>query len=176
MATLRRLSHRAHTASDERERRQDIAICIVLTVAVVETFLNVFFRVAVESTFRASRNQVLSDISAHQSLERKLRTWPSSVLGAPIDWRRPGPLLFRRTKAKRNRLMHFTSSHESVELPGIALHGLADTSVFDDLTESDAIDAVHAAVGMVEEILRLRGVTPERMPYELRRWTGFVAN
>jgi hypothetical protein len=71
--------------------------------------------------------------------------------------------------------MHFTSTHQTVSLPGIEIHGAADTSVFDDLTVKDAEKGVEIAEGMVEELCRLRGLPEEKIGQALHLWTGRVA-
>ena len=78
-------------------------------------------------------------------------------------------------KKRRNELMHFTSSHATVNLPdGSTLHGLVDISVFDALTVADAVSALDLAEGMVEELFLLRGIPERQLPHALHAWTGKV--
>ena len=81
---------------------------------------------------------------------------------------------FDQLRERRNLLMHFTSSHQSVNLPGIEIQGLADTSVYDNLTVGDARKALGIAEGMVQELLRLRGVQDQQMGDALHHWIGKV--
>jgi hypothetical protein len=74
--------------------------------------------------------RILNDLEKRRSLEFKLRHWPHIVFGTAIDAGAPEAVAFDVLKARRNRLMHFTSSHETFSIPGIVLQGLADTSAF----------------------------------------------
>jgi len=175
---LRRLVERLSHIQDESERKQEISLCIITAVTVVEAFLNIYFRVIVsEQAYSQHKQRVLNDLSFNpwpKSLEEKLRNWPKDILGQTMDLGSGTPKAFLELKKRRNRLMHFASSHESVCVPGITINGLADSSVFDDLETSDAISALEIAEGMLEEMFRLRGVPPKQIPGDLHLWTGKV--
>jgi hypothetical protein len=68
--------------------------------------------------------------------------------------------------------MHFTSSRETVMLHGITLHGAADTSAYQTLTTSDAVDALDAAEGPITLLFELSGVANAKIPSVLHMWTG----
>ena len=172
---LRRLVGGLNHSRDETELKQDTALCIMLAVTVVEAFLNIFFRVVVsEPGFTQHKQRVLDDLDKRRSLDRKLRTWPAEVLGKGLDFTAPTPKAFLALKERRNALMHFTSSHETLNLPGVVIQGLADTSVVDTLTLADAAHALEAAEGMVRELCRLRGTPEHQLPHALHLWTGRV--
>lgn len=161
--------------SDETILKQDAATCIMLAVTVVEAFLNVFFRVVVsEQDFTNHEQRVLKDFKDRRSLDHKIKNWPADILGRGLDFTAPVPKAFLALKERRNALMHFTSSHETINVSDAELRGLADTSVFDSLTAIDAADALEVAEGMVSEILRLRGYTAEQLRLGLQMWTGKV--
>ena len=86
----------------------------------------------------------------------------------------PVPKAFLALKAKRNALMHFTSTHDSIKRPDFEIHGLADTSVFDELQASDAIRAHELAEGMLCELFKLRGAQEPQLKHLLHSWTGKV--
>ncbi len=173
---LRRLASRIGSLEDDAERKQDTALCILLAVTVVEAFLNIFFRVIVsEAGFTQHEQRLLDDLNKRRSLDYKLRNWPRRVLGKGLDFTAAIPKAFLELKDRRNALMHFTSTHQTVSLPGIEIHGAADTSVFDDLTVKDAEKGVEIAEGMVEELCRLRGLPEEKIGQALHLWTGRVA-
>lgn len=172
---LRRLVARLDHSSSETEAKQDIALCVMLAVTVVEAFLNLFFRVVVsESEFTEHEQHVIDDLEKRKSLDHKLKTWPGEILGQPLDFSAPTPKAFLALKVRRNALMHITSSHETVDLPGIVIHGLADTSVIDTLTVDHAVNALSVAEDMVCEFLRLRGIPEDKLPHALHTWTGKV--
>jgi hypothetical protein len=145
----------------------------MLTVAVIETFLNLFFRVVVsEPAFAQHEELVLRDLRRRASLDHKLRRWPHAVFGRPIDANDPVVRSFIALKERRNALMHFTSTHETFIGSGFEIRGLVDTSVFDDLEPADAAAALDIAQGMLCVLLRHRGIPEARLPAALHVWTG----
>ncbi len=173
-ALRRRVGVLAQT-TDDTVLRQDAAICIMLAVTVVEAFLNVFFRVVVsEQGFTHHEQHLLKDLKRRRSLDYKLKNWPQEILAKALDLDSPTPKAFMALKERRNSLMHFTSSHETIDVPTATIQGLADTTVFDMLTANDAADALEVAEGMVAEIFRLHGYSEEQLPYGLQMWTGKV--
>jgi len=153
--------------------KQDAALCIMLSVAVVETFVNVFFRVAVtEERFRAHEGPILHGLETRLPLAEKLRTWPELVFGQALDWGSGSPQRFTELRRLRNSLMHFTSSHETFSHQEIEIRGLADTAAFDGLSPSAVRQALITARGMVREILILRGLEGDHLTDALHLWTG----
>jgi hypothetical protein len=68
--------------------------------------------------------------------------------------------------------MHFTSTHETITGSDFEIRGLANTSVFDELTATDAVDALRIAEGMLSLLLLLRGIPQDHIPAALHVWTG----
>ena len=79
---------------------------------------------------------------------------------------------FVALKDLRHKLMHFSSSHESILLQGIAVHGLADASIYDFLTAKSALEALQAAEDFICEVFKLRGLSYEKQILSLRLWVG----
>lgn len=173
---LSRLVDGIDRAGDESAIREDVALCVILAVTIVEAFLNIFFRVVVsEPDFTKHEKCILDDLKKRKTLAHKLETWPKKIFGKPLDFAAPTPKAFRALMERRNNLMHFTSSHTTIiPGPGIIIHGLADTSVFDTLTPSDAASALDLAEGMIRDLCRLRGIPEHQLPHELHMWTGKV--
>lgn len=172
---LRRLVYRVENSQDKSERNQEIALCLFMSVTIVEAFLNIFFRVIVSRpAFVKYENLVLLYLNNRRSLDYKLKHWPKNILGRELNLQSGIGKDFMDLKEKRNQLMHFTSSHQSFNIPGISIHGLADTSVFDNLKINDARFALDVAEGMLIELFRLRGVSEKSIPHELHYWTGKV--
>ena len=68
---------------------------------------------------------------------------------------------------------HFLSSTwESIKVPGVAIHGLADTSAFESLGEHSAIQALNTAEQFLAEVFNLRGIKKADIPGALHSWTG----
>ncbi|MEA2880604.1 MAG: hypothetical protein QOF14_5800 [Hyphomicrobiales bacterium] len=175
-SSLRRVIAHIDANAPEESIKAEAAICIMLAVTVVEAFLNVYVRVAVgEAQSAAHAASVQKDITDRRSLDYKLKNWPTRVFGKALDREAPAVKAFMALKSKRNALVHFTSSHETLQLPAITIGGLTDTSVFDDLTAADGRSAHRIAEAMVAEVFRLRGIPESQIPQLLHLWTGVPA-
>ena len=153
-------------------------MAILLSVTSVEAFINLYFRTLVEDAkYAQHRLMVLDDLTPSdgirpKGLENKLKHWPPKILGKSFAWQKGVAHDFDRLRERRNALMHFTNSFETIEIPGIRIQGLADTACYDDLVKEDANAALRLAEGMLEEVFRLTGVSQENIPERLHAWTG----
>ena len=177
---LRRLVQRIGSTGNRPEQKDEIVISLVIAVAAVEVFVNLFFRVLVtEPSFQQHKQLVLDDLDTSQpggpkGVDYKLRHWPPKVLGKSLAWPTGVAKDFNDLRELRNALMHFTSSHQSIALPGMEIQGLADTTVYDSLGMGDATKALEVAEGIVTEIFRLKGMPEAQIPTALHQWTGRV--
>jgi hypothetical protein len=163
----------AIATEDDGERRQNIAVCIILAASLVEAFLNIFFRVVVgEEDFSQFKATVMNDLNRQASLEHKIKEWPRLILGKSIDFGKGVGQDFGVLKDTRNWLMHFTSTGDTLMLDNITMHGLADISRYEQLDGADAIRALETSEGIIAEIVKLRGVPQENLPYHLQSWLG----
>jgi hypothetical protein len=167
------LEQHARDAQSPELARQAAALAVVMAVTVSEVFLNLWFRVRVEEKCIAGhRESFLRDLESRVSLERKLKHWPTRYLSAPLNLSSGAGHEFSLLKTIRNSIIHFTSSHESVEVNSISIHGLADTSDYDALSSKQATWALHTAENLVAEVFRLAGVAEEDIPHALHVWIG----
>nr|WP_295883563.1 hypothetical protein [uncultured Devosia sp.] len=170
---LRRLVQQVSATADDGERRQFTALAVMMSVTIVEAFLNVYFRVVVsESEFIEHRERILADLESRKQIGLKLKEWPSAVFGRGVPPDAPAAVAFRSVRERRNALMHFTSSHSSFDGPGFGIEGLADTQVYDDLGPDEAANALQAAEGIMREIFLARGIPVHRLPGMMHAWTG----
>lgn len=174
---LRRLCVRvteSHAEQDELALRQDAAICIILAVQCVEVFFNVYFRVLIrEPNYAHAAGRISADLANTQfGLDKKIKEWPFLVFGKKLPLGEGAGQRFVTLKNLRHELMHFTSSHETFAIPGVAIHGLADTSAYHSLSAKSAIDALHTAEAFLCEVFTLRGIPPENLLHALHSWTG----
>jgi hypothetical protein len=174
---LRRLCIRvteAHATQDATAVRQDSALCIILAVQCVEVFFNIYFRVLIsESAFAHADKRISADLQKTQfGLDRKIKEWPKLVFGEKLSFDKGVGQRFVELKNLRHTLMHFTSSHETIAIPGVAIHGMADTSAYESLSAETAIEALHTAEAFLCEVFTLRGISTENLPYALHSWTG----
>lgn len=106
-------------------QREDTTLAVFMAVAVVEAFLNIFFRgVVSEPDYAVHEARLLDDLKRRRSLDFKLRKWPKDILGSELNLTSGIGPDFIALKERRNGLAHFTSSHQSVTLPGIVIKGL----------------------------------------------------
>jgi len=174
---LRRLCFRVtevHATQDAAALRQDAAICIILAVQCVEVFLNIYFRVLIsEPTFAHAADRISSDLQKTQfGLNRKIKEWPKLVFGRGLSLDKGAGQKFVALKNLRDALMHFTSSHEMIAIPGVEIHGLANTSAYESISVTSAIEALHTAEAFLCEVFALRGISSENLPRALHSWTG----
>ncbi|RTL56477.1 MAG: hypothetical protein EKK46_04520 [Rhodocyclaceae bacterium] len=153
--------------------RQATALAVVMAVTVGEVFLNLWFRVRVEEkAVPGHRDSLLKDLNVRIPLHHKLKHWPSRYLSAPLDLNSGAGGEFVKLKSLRNSIVHFTSSHESIELAGVTIHGLADTSAYDSLSSKQAVWALQTAENFVAEIFRLADIAEKEIPNALHAWAG----
>ena len=174
---LRRMCIRvteAHATQDAAALRQDSALCIILAVQCIEVFFNIYFRVLIsESAFAHADKRISADLQKTQfGLDRKIKEWPELVFGKKLSLDKGAGQRFVKLKNLRHTLMHFTSSHETITIPGVAIHGMADTSAYELLSAESAIEALHTAEAFLCEVFTLRGISAENLPHVLHSWTG----
>jgi hypothetical protein len=158
----------------EEEARQDAALSVILAVQCVEVFLNVFFRVVVsEPEFLKAADRICGDLEDPRvGLDRKVKEWPEVVFGKKLELGRGPGQRFIQLKDTRHRLMHFTSSHQTFEHGGVFIHGLADTTLYENLSAETAMQALRTAEEFLCEVFKLRGIATEALPHALHAWTG----
>jgi hypothetical protein len=140
------LAQNAREAPSPELSRQAAALAVVMAVTVGEVFLNLWFRVRVEEKgIPSQRESLLKDLNSRASVQRKLEQWPLRYLSVPLDLNSGAGGEFVRLKSLRNSIVHFTSKHESVDLGGVSIHGLADTSAYDSLSSEHATWALQTA-------------------------------
>jgi hypothetical protein len=173
--SLRRRVIGVANATDEEIIRQDTATSIMLAVTVVEAFFNLYFRVLVsQPNYAQHEARLLKDFEKRKGLEYKLKNWFPEIIGKPLDFTAPIPKAFSELKVLRNTLMHFTSSHQTANLPGFQIQALADVTAYQALTAKDAMVALTTAEQMVSEVFRLIGYSEQEILYLLQQWTGKV--
>ena len=175
--SLRRMAASAKAAESPELARQFAALAIVMSVTVCEVFMNLWFRVRIEEVNDAEgRKQFLKDLSfPFLSLEKKLKQWPKRYLGKEIDFSSGPGAAFVALKKTRNRIIHFTSTHETFTFENVSIHGLADTSEYDALGATEAQNAVQTAETFVREVFRLAGIPIEQIGGMMHGWTGKIA-
>lgn len=174
--SLRLLAQAAQDSPMADVARQQAALAVIMSVTVVEVFLNIWFRIRVEESGSArDRSSLMDDLSKRKSLDFKLKTWPRRYLSKPIDPQSESWAAFSKVKELRNKIVHFTSSHHSVDIGQLKIHGMVDTTAYDALQGAHAIEAVWAADDLISEIFRLAGCSDVEIRSLMHLWTGAIA-
>jgi len=176
-AALRRLCKRISSLPDwaEDEIRQDTGLAVILSVQCVDAFMNVYFRIAVEEQqFSHAKLRILRDLETRVGLEKKLNEWPMAVFGEKLNFGAGVGQRFKKFKALRDRLTHFSSDHQTFEHENVRVVGMVDTTEFDSLSKEIAVDALRTAEGFLCEVFAARGIPATNVKHALHQWTGKV--
>lgn len=172
---LQRLARHANETDSEGTARQYAAMATMLSVTTIDAFVNVYFRVIVsDRQYSEHEELVLKHIRQRKPTEEKLKQWTRRIFGNQIDLNSEAYCAFRRLTEQRNALVHFKSSHETHSITlNLIVEGLADTTVFDELTAQDALTAVHTARAMLSTIFACCGISEDHIPHMMHGWTGY---
>jgi hypothetical protein len=151
---LRRLVGELHTIEDTDLRRQQIALCIFQSVTAVETFLNLYLRVIVsEKDSHRYEEYFLKSIDQRKSLAYKLKNWTKVILNRKLTLDSVVGKKFVQLKDRRNSLMHFVSTHETIAIANRVIHGSANMDPYESLTLDDAYNALETAEDFLAKYL-----------------------
>lgn len=174
---LRGMVRSVQDAQDPKNIQQKVLPCVFMGISIVETFLNIYFRIlAEEASCSSCREQTVKELDENMSLNRKIKTWPKRFFDKEIDFGQGIGQRFMELKNLRNKLMHFKSSHEAlpVEIPGLQIQGLANISSYETLDNNVAQESLRIAEEMIEEIFRLKGMNADDIKGALHGWIGKV--
>lgn len=161
----------------EEQVVQDAMAAVFIGVNVVETFINIYFRVFAEESLTSPwYGVIISDLSKNKSgLGAKMAKWPKLCFGQALDERDPRYVAFETLKSLRNGLTHFKTSHTTVApVPGVTIQGLADLSLVGQLDADMPSKVISAVVGFIKLILEARGLSPEQVSRSSQSWIGFA--
>jgi hypothetical protein len=173
--SLRLLTENARKAGSSELARQQAALALIMSVTAVEVFVNLWFRIRVEGSGNPNHRLTLEeDLLKRRSLESKLKNWPKRYLGHELDLNNGPGQNFALIKKKRNAIVHFTSTHQTIQIGPVHFHGMADTTEYDTLTATDASNALQAAIQLVGEIFRLADIKDQELKGAMHSWTGTI--
>ena len=171
--SLREMVCNVQNASDDRNIQRKVLPCVFMGIAIVETFLNTYFRVLCEkASCSGCREQTLKEIDGRTSLDRKIKIWPKRFFNKEIDFSQGIGERFMNLKNVRNKLMHFQSSYNTIDLPGAQIHGMVDISSYEALDKNVALESLTVAEEIIEEIFRLEGIGLDEIKHAMHSWTG----
>lgn len=172
---VRHLVRVARDTEWDSDRKALIALTIMMAVATVETFFNVWFRTfAQREPFAKHRDQLVADLNARIGIRQKVKEWPKLFFGRSMDFSPGVGQRFLQLVDKRNQLMHVTTSCETATLPGVTIHDLVDVTDYEALTLADAESAMRLAEEFLAAFFRFKGDTHEHVLHQLHLWLGRV--
>jgi len=172
----RTIAHEADASSSDSVKRSKSAVVILMAVAAVEAYINIFGRMWVEQvTDFEHATQILGDIKNRKFITHKIKTWPQLFFGKGLDLSQGIGQDFLGLVEKRNRLMHFTSDYHTYQFENVTIKGLVDSTVFDSLTPKDADEAIYIAEGFIESWIRLQGLEENHVKAATATWTGNIS-
>jgi len=174
---IKRALQRAELAEKEEDRVMESVLCIILSITAIEVFVSIYFRVLAENTkYIEMRESLINDInSPYCSLEKLLKKWPKMLFGKGFYFSKGIGKEFSELKSLRNKLVHFTSTHEEVKIHSMIIKGMANTDIIYNISVSDAMRAVEIAEKFIEEIFNLSGIDPLKNNQFLHAWIGKVS-
>ena len=123
------------TQNKDVEKRK-ASICLHLAVLIVETFFNIYFRLAVESNkHKEHKRVILKHIEKRKSLDFKIREWPKLIFRKSLDFENGKAKDFIDLKEKRNSIMHYKYTYDFVSFGNMSIHGLTDISFYESLNK-----------------------------------------
>lgn len=171
----RNIAHEAEATSSDGVKRSKSAVVVLMAVAAVEAYINIFGRMWVEQVTEFDHAaQILDDIKNKKFITHKIKAWPKLFFGKGLDLSQGVGKDFLGLIEKRNRLMHFTSDYHTFQFENVTIKGLVDSTVFDSLTPKDAEEAIYIAEGFIEAWIRLQGLEEEHVKAATATWTGNI--
>lgn len=170
---LRWLCGQARGIEEVHQSKRLAAMATIQAVTAVDVFMNLWFRAFVEEqNDKDLHDALLRELKAKPSLERRLATWPRRYLGEKLNLRQGPGGNFVRLKNIRNSIVHFQTTYETVRVPQLIIHGLADTTEYDALNSSSAESALAIVEEFVAEIFRLAKFDAATSENALAAWIG----
>jgi hypothetical protein len=169
----RRTVMEAESLPPDSDRPTFIAAAIILVVGAVEAYLNIVGRLWVEQVpdFEHA-DRIRKDLARRVPFGTKLRTWPEMLFGQPLALDAGTPKEFVELVELRNYLMHFTSTYDTLQVENVPIRGLTDMTRFYQLDAPAGRSAVDLAESTIFELIRLQGLSEERVLMAGTMWSG----
>ena len=161
--------------SDQKAYHQDIAICILLAVTAVESFLNLFFQVLVTRPEYSTHDSFIQNsLKRRWPLEFKINHWPKRFFNKHIDMTTGIGKRFRDLKDLRNKLMHFGDVCKELDIAGSKLHNFTDITFYETFEDKDAWRALHTSLLFIVEVLKLASKDEKQLAGLTVQWTTYT--
>ena len=169
----RKIAQEAAGSASDADRRSKSAVSVLMVVAAVEAYINIFGRMWLEQEPDfIYAGEIVEDLNKRRPITHKIKTWPKLFFGKGFDLSGGIGQDFLELIEKRNRLMHFTSDYHTAQSGNVKIKGLIDIAVFDSLTPNDAEEVIYIAERFIEAWIRLQGLEENRVKSASAHWTG----
>jgi hypothetical protein len=161
-----------HDSDDTKKEK--VLLAITMTVTVIETFMNIyFFLMASEDKYSKYSEQITSEITNTSfSLDKKIKTWPKLLLNKEIDLGKGVGQRFQKLKTLRNKLLHFQSDHNEINVGHVKISKMLDISVYESLVDYDIESCPDLVLDFASEIFRLVGIPEDKIGGFIHVWFG----
>jgi hypothetical protein len=172
--SLRRLTCDAKNAHGSTREKQLTALAVIMSINVIEVFMNIWFQVHVEQSADLELKAKLKAEISKATLDIKIKSWPQKYLSSHFDISIGIGAELMKLKSLRNKIVHFTSKYETFSIPGVQIHGLANTTDYDELDFNTATWALETVEKYIGEIFLMAGSSKSDIPAQLHGWIGHV--
>lgn len=175
---LRSLVFDNKKTTNASEKRENALLVIIMSVTIIEAFLNIYFYLLVsEKKYFKHFEQISKEIkNTSFSLDKKIRLWPKLLFNKDIDLGSGVGQKFQELKKLRNELLHFHSDHYESKFDNIKITRLLDITAFEKLAEYDVNSCTSIVLDFASEIFRLSGVTENKMDSAIHLWFGDLSS
>lgn len=171
----RKITQEAAGSASDADRRSKSAVSVLMAVAAVEAYINIFGRMWIEQAPDfINAGEIIEDLNKRKPITHKIKTWPKLFFGKGLDLSAGIGQDVLELIEKRNRLMHFTSDYHTLQFENITIKGLIDITAFDSLAPKDAEEAIYIAEGFIEAWIRLQGLQENHVKSATASWTGNI--
>lgn len=153
---------------------QNGTVAVLVAATSIEAFTNIYFRVvADEPQFLHSRAEIIQGLEERTlSTAVKLLKWCELAFHQRIDERDSRWVQFKSLQSLRNNIVHFKSSHDSLQVDDIRIDGLVGLSAFAQMSEATPIWAVNCVRGVVGLVGECRGIAKSEIAGFVRHWAA----
>ena len=168
---LERAVERAHRAPDARDARDEVVVAILFAVAAVEAFVDAFFNLEFRQSAKPPWSEKQWEQQRRKDLPHRLNIWPEKFFGVKLSGSHDNG--FSQLLKERNRLVHFTNSHETLDIsPDLMIVGLTNTGRYDNLLPDHAAHCLEVCLTEIRRVHSASGRTGESLEGAFHSWTG----
>jgi len=171
---LRKLVFDYKDAINENEKKEKALLVVIMSVTIIEAFLNIYFYLLVsEEKYSQHFEQISKEISnTSYSLDKKIKNWPVLLFNKGLDLGSGVGQKFQNLKNLRNELLHFQSDHNELVVENIRISKLLDITVYEKLAEYDVESCQTIVLDFASEIFRLVGIQENKIGAFIHLWFG----